>query len=193
MADEMTAAVYGDPPAPEQKKRVRASISDIYIIGRCLEDNVVGHIYEAEPGIITHSYARGMTDEKIAAKCVPHLAAHHVTTVREALYPNWRKLSAEMTVEERLDEMEARYVALAGRVEALGDDTMSNIERLGKIEEQLEHSVYRRLNAIDREVDGPKIEERLADLESRVTATNMRINLLGGHVLTPEPEEGAKS
>lgn len=177
-AEEHDAHLPLPEPAPEPKKRVRATIADTVAIATALADLVE---WSPEQDDIpaeerAHWYARGWSDERIARDRVPHLAAHHVTTVREALYPNWRKLSAEMTVEERLDEMEARYSAIYERVNALDREASPNVEeRLSAIEAADPVEIGRRLavlegavnNMLIREVDEPNIERRLVALERR--------------------------
>lgn len=100
MNDTLTLPLADAAP----KKRVRATIADTVAIGRALEDRVRS-IDDGEGGL-KYSYQRGDTDEVIAKEYVPHLAAHHVTAVREALYPRWEKRTADLTVEERLEALE---------------------------------------------------------------------------------------
>jgi len=113
MNDTPLGELLDGAPAEQQgrKKRVRATIVDTVAISQAIMSH--GEV-RSEPDDITEiwSYERGYSDERIAKEYVPHLAAHHVTTVREALYPKWERHPADITVEERLEALEGRLEAL---------------------------------------------------------------------------------
>ena len=134
MSDEATL------PLPEPpKKRVRASIADTVAIGKALEDNVIA-IVEG-PDDIKHGYVRSWTDERVAREYVPHLAAHHVAAVREALYPKWVKQPIEMSVEDRLAELEkVMHLEFEARLGALEKATYNEFAGLSHRIDALERA-----------------------------------------------------
>lgn len=129
----MSDHVETDTPLPlpesEPKKRVRASIADTVTIARVIQEH--GECRFAEDGDAeVWSYEPGYSDARIAKECVPHLAAHHVASVREAVFPRWEKRPSEMPVEDQIAELREMVRSLDARMNNEDTDILRRLVAL---------------------------------------------------------------